>query len=217
MNSTQSNSSYYDVGAILTPLSGFNDSVLNDPCSLDSGNKTLHRVYTSLGDTFMYEDYDSAMRNIWPVLTVYFPAHQENTLTGFTNYADSRLQCLRATSVNPASSSVPPLPAGTPYRYVTTNHVSKGTIAGAVVGSVVGVALIAGAIAFFFLRKKTKRNNEAQATPESDVRELEGNAVSELTPEYRKVELGGNTVEELPGHEAAAEIDSTKQKPVELP
>ena len=103
----------------------------------------------------------------------------------------------------------PALPSGTPYS--SGHSLSGGAIAGIVVGVIALVAVVAGLVALFWLRKRKQRRlaDEEHKQKLSHVSEQEADSreIAELTPEDRKPEVDSKKVVELEGrHEEPAEL-----------
>lgn len=145
-------------------------------------------------------------------------------------------QCAPVTSG--PSSSTPPTPVTTSDTTSALNAVSGGAIAGAVVGSVCGLGIIAAVCVYlFWFRPKQKKENDKKerhgpenrtaAETESMSREGKSMAGTELhglrqqPPEPQSVESAkGLPVEgvfEAPGDGGGVEVDNDAQLPAELP
>lgn len=197
----------------LQALTGFNDTILdNSQCTLSSGNKTFHSIeYSSVA----YSDaaYDNKTRNIIPAIAVYMPVANINRQTYYSS-ANSTLRCLKANDYTAGSRIPSALPAGHAYRHKRSG-LSRGAIAGIVVGIVALCAMVAGLLFWICLR----RRRQAKAKTVDAAGEPHDHGV----PEGRGFEKDGANITELPATRRETELDGmglsemhTKEKPVEL-
>ncbi|USW55199.1 hypothetical protein Slin15195_G085180 [Septoria linicola] len=194
-------------------LTGFNESILDNGCSLTADSQRFSNVQTRLVP-FTLDNYNLALTSTYPVLSVYFSvAHAERTSS--RSVANSTLSCLRARDVSEGSVTAPALPSGTPLEELRAKaSLSGGTIAGIVIGVVAGVVLLAGAVFCFFMRRRKQKRartatmNMSEPTDEKDLpAQADGNAVQELHSYDKKPEIDSG---ELP------ELEDAQGKPGEL-
>jgi len=183
---------------------------------LQSGNKSFYHV-TGWGGGTEAEGYDNLTRSIYPTLTVYFSVANVDR-TSFYSGANSTLRCLRVRDFNQGSEVSPTLPSGKPYR--NGKSLAKGTVAGIVVGAIVGVALIVGSGIWFFLHRRRARARAADAAQGEGaggsgtvemMPEADGAAFHEMSPEDRKPEIDGAHIAELDHAEKPAELENDGQ------
>lgn len=206
------------IGGTELMLTGYNGSDIDNSCSLQSGIKTFHRLFSTLEDATATA-YDNATRSVFPALSVYFPVANIDR-TSFYSSANSSLRCLRVQNFSEGSRVSPTLPSGTPYH--NGKKTSGGAIAGIAVGVVVGVAIIAGVMIWVCLRRRRAKGRLEQSRVLEDDKlskglpEVDGAGLSELSPTDRKPEIDGTHIAELGGSGKVAELSSTGEKPAEL-
>ncbi|KAI5360599.1 hypothetical protein Slin14017_G087740 [Septoria linicola] len=184
-------------------LTGFNESILDNGCSLTADSQRFSNVQTRLVP-FTLDNYNLALTSTYPVLSVYFSvANAERTSS--RSVANSTLSCLRARDVSEGSVTAPALPSGTPLEELRAKaSLSGGTIAGIVIGVVAGVVLLAGAVFWFFMRRRKQKRartatmNMSEPTDEKDLpAQADGNAVQELHSYDKKPEIDSGELPEL--------------------
>ncbi|KAK4495570.1 hypothetical protein PRZ48_012838 [Zasmidium cellare] len=203
--------SFGDAQLSRAPLTGYNASILNTPCSITGGedSRNFSRVGTLLYD-YSEEAYDNVTRAVIPVITVFFSVANVQRESFYT-LARSNMTCLRAREFSEGSRVSPGLPAGTPYKM--SEGLSGGAIAGIVVGVVVGVAVLAGLGIWLFLsrrkRRRLARDQGGVVGLGEKVPELDGTAFNELHDEDKKHEMDNGQLPELPdGQGEPAELES---------
>lgn len=193
------------------PLTGntASSSGLDFSCPLHDGDRTYYLNGNS-SSKFPTRPYSNATRQVWPVLTIWMPLTGQQR-TDEPKYAESKLSCVHIQQFSEGSEVSPKLPPGKPYN----QGISKGANAEIVVGVVVFVALIAGALAWFVRRRKKRQAGQkakTQMAPKgvetdgSEMGELDSQdltvqadkkEVAELSPDNEKFELDGCHVVEM--------------------
>ena len=106
------------------------------------------------------EVYDRASWTLLATLAVFMPVANARRQISM-NYAVSVLSCLGVTHFNQGSRIPAAAPQPTPVN-LGDGGLSRGVIAGIVVGSVTGAGIVVAGIVFWWLRKrKTRRKSEA--------------------------------------------------------
>ncbi|KAL2833073.1 hypothetical protein BJY01DRAFT_253676 [Aspergillus pseudoustus] len=96
----------------------------------------------------------------------------------------------------------------TPTREPDSGSASKAWIAGPVIGGIVGVLLIVGAIWFWMRRRKAKKGRKAGGDPTGDMAELEGGGLK--VKDFSKLDVNKS---ELPVREhATAELSAEERR-----
>jgi hypothetical protein len=154
----------------------FNTSILpsNSPVfPIQNSNLSLIWEFDTLsGPNNNTEVYDNATQNVLPPLFVLFPPANDNREAS-VSYGQGFMNCVRANSSTPGNRVAPPLPAPTALRKLPIK-LSKGAIAGVVIGAVAMVAAIVGLMVLLCLRRRNvKRAAEEKAEAERKQRELE--------------------------------------------
>ena len=94
--------------------------------------------------------YDELVHTVWPVMTVIMPPANNSRVSSIPS-AYAQMSCIRAKTIRSGSRKPTPLPAPTAVNF--PNSLSKGAIAGIVVGAIIAMA-IAVAAAFWFWRRR---------------------------------------------------------------
>lgn len=167
----------FDVSTDTIALTGYNDTALDMGCPLQVGDKTYYNLGTGAPSS-----YDEATRSVHPILTVYMPvANIEHTWQ--QGNAVSKLTCAHVKQFHGGSRVSPALPSGTPYSY--GQGLGKGAIAGIVLSVVVFIAIVAGLLAYFYLRKRQRQMQQVGNQPVAKhvaIPEIDDTGRAELTP-----------------------------------
>lgn len=191
-------------------MTSHNDSWLYDGCSLrnEEDDTTFHYA---TGNTVFTSGYPLDVQKILyynltsitiPVLTVFLPiADVERETTIQT--ANAALSCPRVTQINEGSLQTPPLPEPTP---VGGSSLSGGAIAGIVIGVLAAIAIVLGALWFFYFRKRraSKKASKESENPPAYTAEAK---MAEAPPQNEQMALT-----ELSGQEAQVRPELPTQK-----
>lgn len=177
----------------------------NPNCTLSAApNKTLNLFSSGASSP---DSYDNATQALHAMLTVYMPVANVDRKGEFTSWANSTLRCVRAKDIARGSRVPAALPQGKRYHYSTGGGLSKGALAGIVVGAIVAVGVLAGIA--LGLKRKRRRTSAQKAgpspaedggksiplPPEAD----DAAQISELHSVDRKPELASAELVELRG------------------
>ena len=145
----------------------YNYSWLYDGCDLtdQETNATFHyatgsSLFTStVSDEVQRIVYSNFTQVVIPVLTVFMPIADIEADTTIAT-ANAALTCPHINHINPGSFEPYAAPTPTP---VGGSSLSGGAIAGIVIGALVGVAIVLGALWFFWFRKRRAGKNAEKA------------------------------------------------------
>ena len=178
------------------------------------------------------KSYDQLVTYVWPTLVTFMPlvnVTQQLDINATFSNASAKMACLRPDHISPGSRV--PLPLQAPVDFANTDSgggdmgaaqhgLSRGAIAGIVIGAVIGSSLIVGLAKYLYLRRKRRvqRNSSGEPfaedgmlvpgefVPPSELpantktQELDGVAKAELDSACLKAEAPGDAVlVELPG------------------
>lgn len=139
--------------------------------------------------------YDELVQQVWPILTVTFPP--ANISRQSSQGWAATMTCIKAGDVKADSRGPPALPAAKAVHF--PGELSRGAIAGIVVGTVLGAVVLAG-VGWWIWKKYWKRS-KVSGDQDEDVKNLSA--------------MSGETTNQLDSKEATVQLDS-KEKPVQL-
>jgi hypothetical protein len=145
-----------DVSVAIAAVTGYGSSHFDLECPLRVGDKTYYGAFSAGRPG----SYDNATRSIYPILTVYMPVANIDATFREGN-AFSKLTCARVKKFHEGSRVSSALPSGTPYTY--GQGLSKGAIAGIVVGGIVFVAARTGFLAYLFFQRRRRERQQVES------------------------------------------------------
>ena len=171
----------FEVSVATSALTGYDSTNLGLACPLYVGDKICYSVFSAGRPA----SYDNATRSIYPDLTAYMPvAHIDAPFHQGNAY--SRLACARLKKFQEGSRVSPALLSGTPYTY--GEGLGKGAIAGIAVGVILFVAIVAGLLAYLFLRRRKRQTQQAGSRTvekQMNLPEADDTRRAELSPQRR--------------------------------
>lgn len=163
--------------------------------------------------------YDELVQQVWPILTVVFAPANNSRMSAMSG-AEATMTCIRAgTSIKANSRTPAALPKAKAVHFPL--HLSKGAIAGIVVGAIVVAATIVGAIWWFWKRRESNSQSEISGNEDKDLNDLlpaekgAGN-IYHLDSKGISAQLDSSQRMELQGEDGSHELASSIP-PQELP
>lgn len=183
-----------------------------------SSNQTFYQVGAKMYDEvdrdthLMYDQL--AADTVWPLLTVFMPV-ADAARQVWTMNATSALTCTRITDFNPGSRIPAKAPEPTPVTpYRNSRRLSGGAIAGIVVGSVIGVAILFTVIILWRRRVRKSRASVVNEVSYSEMYEKGAvSTVGEIGDDKNRPELDHEAyrIPELPGARNPAEMEVNEE------
>ncbi|KAM0715167.1 hypothetical protein Q7P37_009632 [Cladosporium fusiforme] len=177
-------------------------------CTIKGSNQTFNLIDgydASESGPGSHIRYDRMSWTVLPTITVFMPVANARRDVSM-DYARSVVNCLHIDHYN-QGSRVPAAPPQPTSVYLGGGGLSKGAIAGIVVGSVVGVGLIVAAAGFCWWRKRRARHTQEPTTTET---------TENVYPEDKPSHVGVLPAE-FGDENALREIDSKDPYKSELP
>lgn len=184
------------LGGALTTWNKNYDTFLSDSCVINSTDGLFHNVLDFSANSSL-PIYTNWTRTIYPILTIFMPVANADAPVSLAA-AKTQLVCLHIDNIN-AGSYIPEAAAEpTPIKYRSDGKsLSGGAVAGIVVGAVLGVALVAGAVVWLWRLKKHRSglNDEHKANDASL------NSLYEAPVSGERYELHDNKLEDSNLHD----------------
>lgn len=204
----------------MTALTEYNNNGLSGlakDCPVNGTDANAFKLYWNPLYTYADDDlYDSLVYQINPILTIFMPTANADVSSSNQDIVTS-MTCAHIDTYSSGSRVAPALDTPTPVDYGTSGTgLSKGAIAGIVVGSIIGCSLILLTLLVFLncfgLRRRLLRSG--RSFNGSDHKELAREEVDEIAA-YKTAtnESGGAQINELsPQSMGSAELPQAKPR-----